>query len=382
MRTKLIALLALICLFGSSGCTSRNSWDEDVLLMDGRVVTVKREARIARVLLAEGIGSVQEQQFSYPPLNVSWHTNKNRERAIAFDVIDGTAYLVTDSGDMCRKGDGSIGGVNVIAWKNGHASRMPVDDAPLAMMTFNLHTEFQGRSSDDDTHSHQTLQLKKDGWRTGVNRFGSEPHQGMALLKWMETRGLRGCIDTIAPPEELTKTAGVFVELERLAEKTYTPPMEIPRDAEPFASLSWDKDRSERCKSLLTSELPGKMPHVGWEFFVADPTGQRQVPFGHLLCDANTVWSVEYANPKGPTALGKYDANGHLLYRVGFANPIDSQIPGGAIMPRTLKSEGGYVSFVWWNLETVGPRSDIRVSRMVSVQFREPGVMQSNTAGN
>lgn len=381
MPTKLIALLALICLFGLSGCTSRNSWDEDVLLMDGRVITVKREARIVRVLLAEGDGSVQEQQFSYPLLNVAWHTNSPRERAIAFDIIDGTAYLVTDSGDMCSKGDGSIAGVNVTAWKNGHSSHVRVDDAPLSMMRFNLHTQFQGRSSEDDTHTHQTLQLKKDGWRE-FNRFGGEPRQGMALLKWMETTGLRGCIDTIAPPVELTKTAGVSVELERLAEKTYTPPMNVPRDAEPYASLSWDKDRSERCKSLLTSRLPGKKPHAGWGFFVADPTGHKQAPFGNLICDADTVWSVEYATPKGSTSLGRFDANGNLLYRIRFSNPTDLQIPGGAIMPSTLKSEGGYVSFVWWNLETVGPRSDIRVSRVVNARFREPRMVQPDSAGH
>ena len=379
MRTKLIALLALICLFGLSGCTSRISWDEDVLLMDGRVITVKRDARILRVLLADGMGSVQEQKFSYPPLNVSWHTNSLRELAIAFDVIDGTAYLVTDSGDMCRKGDGSIDGVNVTAWKNGHSSRVSVDEAPLSMMTVNLHTEFQGRSADDDTHTHQTLQLKRDGWRTGINRFGGEPHQGMALLKWMETMGLRGCIDKIASPQELTKTSSFTVELERLAEKTYTPPMNIQRDAEPLAS-----DRSERCKSQLTSERPRKEPHVGWVFFVADPTGQKQAPIGHLLCNADAVWSVEYANPEGSTSLAKFDANGNLLYRVRFSNPIDPQIPVGAIMPPTLKSEGGFVSFAWWNLETVGPRSDIRVSRMANVRFREPepGTMQRDTAGH
>jgi len=190
MRTIVLLLLASFL----SGCSSRNQWDEDVQLSTGQVVTVQRETRILRVLLAEGIGSVQEQWFHFKPLKLTWHTENQLEIPLSFDVINDAPYLVTTLGGICSGTDGSIRGIRVVSWNGQRQIEVPMAAAPLNKMTYNLHRDYQGLNSDDDTRVHQTLELKRTGWR-GIGRFGGDSEQGKPLTQWevLLKRQVRPC---------------------------------------------------------------------------------------------------------------------------------------------------------------------------------------------
>ena len=114
--------------------------------------------------------------------------------ALSFDIIDGTPYLITKVGHLCIGSDDKIRGLRVITWNATKLVELPVASAPLDRLKYNLHREYQGRKDGDDTHGHQTLAMKRYGWR-GPDRFGADPNQGKPLLNWRVLLGgeIRSC---------------------------------------------------------------------------------------------------------------------------------------------------------------------------------------------
>lgn len=164
------------------------------------------------------------------------------------------------------------------------------------------------------------------------------------------------------------------VELETLEERIHEPVLVIKGDRESssaeWSKLSWDRIRTERCKTLLKPETKDALTQT-WHLFIGDPSGRKKAKHtGHAFCDEDAIWFLDYAIEKGRLILTKYSPTGDLSYQVSFAKPNEPAGFQGHIMIPTFRADNGYVRFEWWNTKQSG--WDRHVARSLRVQFAEP----------
>jgi hypothetical protein len=175
---------------------------------------------------------------------------------------------------------------------------------------------------------------------------------------------------------ESSDSPAVKVELEVLEEKTYDPVWIIKEDPgsgfSKWSEMSWDRERGERCKSLLKPEIEGAPLMQTWHLFAHDQSGRKKVRYaGNAICDPDAIWFLDYVIEKGRTTLTKYSVNGDLIYKISFDKPKEPWGYAGAILVPTFKAENGYVHLEWWNTDQSG--HERHVKRSMKVRFKEPG---------
>lgn len=153
------------------------------------------------------------------------------------------------------------------------------------------------------------------------------------------------------------------VALEVRKETHYTPVQAVNLDA------AFDHIRVDRCKSLLKQEAPGAPSDGSWYLFVGDPTGRKKVRYhyGNFLCDADTIWSLEYGVQPGKIIITKLSAAGDLEYRVIFDEPALIVGFNGHIAKPTLREKAGYILFEWWDTSQPG-----YIKRLMEVSISIP----------
>lgn len=164
-----------------------------------------------------------------------------------------------------------------------------------------------------------------------------------------------------------------------LEDKGYEPPWkptEIP-DPNGYASKwqgmpPWDKERHDRCGTLLKPEIKAPITQT-WYLFVNDPSGRKKVRISSMnaFCDPDALWFLDYVAEEGNVVVTKYRINGDLAYRLSFKKP--SSIPGymGGIPISTFEAEGGFLRFEWWETNHSASRG-MEVKRVLKVRLREP----------
>lgn len=174
------------------------------------------------------------------------------------------------------------------------------------------------------------------------------------------------------------------VALEILEERTHDPVVVIKDDRQSGASkwseLVWDKERAERCKILLKPEIQDAPQNQTWHLFANDASGRKKARYtGDAVCDPDAIWFLDYAVEKGRMGLTKFSASGDFLYRASFETPEDSGTFTGSILKPTLRTQGGFLHFDWWNTSRSGGEHQVR--RTLKLRFAEPAVTGATEIG-
>lgn len=167
--------------------------------------------------------------------------------------------------------------------------------------------------------------------------------------------------------------------LEILYDKVYEPawkPKEMPHPngyASQWQGMpTWDKERDDRCKTLLRPEIDAPVTQT-WYLFVNDPSGRKKVRISSInaFCDPDALWFLDYVAEQGNVVITKYRINGDLAYRLSFKKPSPIYGYMGSIPVSTFKAEGGYIRFEWWELNHSASRG-MEVKRVMKAQLKEP----------
>lgn len=144
LRAMMIAAIGLTALCACSEPMDRAEWTEEVMLSDGSMVHVAREAwRIRWGNLGTQRGSLRGAALEYPPAHVRWqmtYSSSDVRTPIGFDIIDGAPLLVLDvqNAAYCRTVAPEDPSVQILRWQDGRWMEVPHAAAPWERLRLNL----------------------------------------------------------------------------------------------------------------------------------------------------------------------------------------------------------------------------------------------------
>ena len=403
------ALLSLLTLSATANgfSTRTESWSEDALLHDGRIVKVNREVEYTfQLFYGDGgspgmFGRWPDKfwfQFKHPDTQetVKWQ-GKQYFDPVLVDIVDGVPYLVV-YGQPDKKTEKIYGCPDLpyIFFKyekgglGGKWTPIQVEQFPGILQDANLSPDFSYSTQASRHLSRDEVlgNIRKVEGSSGGN-FQAKIPRGYDT--WYSDyknsrkneRKTNDCRPPRQPPAKVQLPAPQEVVLEILEIKDYTPDRLISPDE--WARVAFDEKRSAYCGALFKSADPDD----SWmgERFVKDSTGQKRTPYDNFdirsgakrLCDRDNIWFFAHLEEPNKMVLTKYTTAGDLLYRISFANPEDVKDFFGYIMPPTLKSENGYLYLEWWHFRDI--EREWHVKRSLKVRLSEPKSSISTAIG-
>jgi len=178
-------------------------------------------------------------------------------------------------------------------------------------------------------------------------------------------------------PPKWHEPADTAVQLEVIETEDFEPalvfgtsPSETQR--QDWTAVSYDKERSDRCKELLVPETKGWTTASTWHLVANDSTGRKKVRYTfNSLCEERALWFIEQGSGRPRITITKYSSAGDFIYRAGFARPPAPEGFKGIVVTPTFHASAGHLYFDWWDIRQSG--SQILVKRSTKVRFREPG---------
>lgn len=149
------AILLSLALAGCGKGIDVAEWTEEVLLHDGRSITVWRKATRNSFGFPEPRGAYVSFELKYEPMGVHWVGPPTRD-LLSFDLIDGTTWMATVVRDRetCAKKKPTDFRAAFYKWTNGQWLEVSVDEYPLGVARTNLWINFFGREPEDDAKGH------------------------------------------------------------------------------------------------------------------------------------------------------------------------------------------------------------------------------------
>jgi hypothetical protein len=156
-RHLALYLSLLICTFLAS-CSPKfdvAEWTEEVMLHDGRTITVWRRAVAKSGGFPEPRGADIEFELKYEAMGVHWKGGPHRP-LFSFDIVDGTPWMTTHIGDRetCRGMKKTDFSAAYYKWQAGQWIEVKQPDAPLEILRRNLWIYYWGREPKDDSKGH------------------------------------------------------------------------------------------------------------------------------------------------------------------------------------------------------------------------------------
>lgn len=411
-------LLVLITLSATaSGISVRTeSWKEDALLHDGRIVKVNREVGYTFQLFYGDGGSPGMfgwwpdkfgLKFEHPDTHktVKWQGEQYFD-PVLLDIVDGVPYLVVH-GRPDKSMEKIYGCPELpyifLKYEKGFIGKwtpIPVEQAPSALQDANLspdYPDFPQHMDQGDITRYEMIydrpyrDLSRDqvlinirdvegssggGFQAKIPR-GYDSWYSLYKKSDRNERRLNDCRPPRPQPKNILLPPPQEVALKITETKDYTTDKLIGLDE--WARLAFDKERDANCNTLFKAADPDDS--MKGERFTHDPTGKKIVPYGKLdlrtgakrICDQSDIWFIAHLEQPGKMVLSKYTITGDLLYRISFQNPENVKGFIGYPMLPTLKSESGYLYFDWWHFTDIN--MVWHVKRSLKVRLREP---QSN----
>jgi hypothetical protein len=159
---RYVCALALLLLTACNG-TDEMRWKEQVYLHDGSTVVVDRfSTRASSGFPNFRRGKILFEEFRYPPLGVEWKSSDVREQLLAFDILDGVAYLVANSPrptSFCAANPRGEPILVYYEWVNGQKKSISRAQIPLDEMRRNV---------------------------TGLSAWGRDKSSDPAFLSWSD----------------------------------------------------------------------------------------------------------------------------------------------------------------------------------------------------
>jgi hypothetical protein len=131
-------------------------WKEEVLLFDGHTVTVGRKV----TAYASGFPNSKRgrnitTEFTYAPMGITWKHEMSASsirEPIAFEIINGVAYLVLYIGDResCQGKLPTQYLAEILKWADGKWIEVPILDFPADKALLNLYSDYWGHTAKDD----------------------------------------------------------------------------------------------------------------------------------------------------------------------------------------------------------------------------------------
>jgi len=153
--------VVLVLLAGLCAChepMDRAEWSEEVMLSDGSMVHVAREAwRIRWGNLGTERGSLHGAAFEYRPAHARWQmtfASNDVRLPLGFDIIDGAPLLVLEvrNAAYCRTVAPEDPSVQILRWQKGRWVDVPHAEAPWDRLRLNLAPAPWGPTRKDDMH--------------------------------------------------------------------------------------------------------------------------------------------------------------------------------------------------------------------------------------
>lgn len=189
-RGGLLALLAavLVAAVGCSPNVDEARWSEEVLLHDGTMIVIERQAKRKPSGFPDTRrGALLHESLRYAPLGVEWKIDDRTRSAFSFEIFDDVPHLVLWIGyrEWCRGKDPKQFTAEFYRWEGGRWVEMRQDQFPTRRALTNLLSGFWGGSRDTDAKGLVT-------WSTKASRDGFLPDKPDTVHEWF-TRGSRNC---------------------------------------------------------------------------------------------------------------------------------------------------------------------------------------------
>lgn len=252
---------------------------------------------------------------------------------------------------------------------------------PRNLLTANL-SSFEGRFTEGGRRqSKEDIAFRNRGTWSGIDGrvipidFASwqNPHKN----QYRVGRYHDGCRHTVPSNEDPSHPQSPGqpsqkASLEILDVTEYDPVRVLTGDV--WNATAWDKEKNARCGALLkkvrdSSDTPELR---GWLLFVNDASERKKArDTGHMFCNAESVWFVDYVAERGRVVVTKFSIGGDFIYRMSFERPIESSDYRGGIRQPSFRDENGFLLFDWTMGRQAGP-SDWHLKRIMKVRVREP----------
>ncbi len=189
-RDALIALLATV-IVAVSGCGSNVDearWSEEVLLHDGTMVVVEREARRKPSGFPDTRrGALLHESLRYAPLGVAWKVDNHSRSAFSFEIFEGVPHLLlfVHVDEWCRGKDPKQFTAEFYRWERGRWVEMRQEEFPMQRALMNLYRAYWGQTRDADAKGLVSWgeKAREDGF------FHDKP---VTVHEWL-TRSSRNC---------------------------------------------------------------------------------------------------------------------------------------------------------------------------------------------
>jgi hypothetical protein len=391
-------LLLILCILAAIISTFKpdESWTDQVLLHDGRVVD-----SIRSVAFHYGGGELSQALTKWPDQYalkiknpntgelVNWQSPRGFNQ-VAVDFWEGSAYgVILQSSilaDLKQYGCPTIPYVffrydqQNRTWEQISATKFPVK-----LQRINLSVSYDGTYmknsrtqtvSDIVSRNHLMSKIKPE-IPTSFESWNSEYKNPWRVGHYQD-----GCRETVPSNEDPTHPQSIGQnskneEAEVVETKVYDPPMEVIEDKhgsfEKWNALSFNETNHKQCMSYIeqVSDYSSRPELRGWFVFVNDPTGNNKAKFtGGILCNTDAIWFTDYVIEKGRVVLTKFTTTGNFIYRLSFARPDTQKFYEGYIVQSSFKSDGKYLTFDWWNSDQGGYTHTLK--RSLKIRLKEP----------
>lgn len=163
---RVVWLLVLGTLIGCGPKYDVAEWTEELLLHDGKSITVWRRAVAKSGGFPEPRGANLEFELKYEPMGVHWKGSPEHH-LLAFDVIEGTAWLLTSANrETCQKREKTDFRVDFYKWQSGKWEQVPIQDFPIHVARYNLWSSYWGREAESDARGLITWKRKSGSFKT------------------------------------------------------------------------------------------------------------------------------------------------------------------------------------------------------------------------
>jgi hypothetical protein len=191
---RALAIVVLVHATLAIGCSrfDEMSWKEQAWLDDGSTVLLDRNAR----RLSSGFpnarrGPIVHQEIRYAPLKVAWATDGS-ETPMSFDIVDGSAYLVTipsvPTASFCAGKPKGAYLANFYVWRDGSQRTISQAEAPVDRLRQNI---------------------------SGVSQWGLTREGDKTYLSWSDVAGATGQLRDARPTpisKQFERTSGWHCE--------------------------------------------------------------------------------------------------------------------------------------------------------------------------
>lgn len=405
-------ILCTVCSTAWSFSTRTESWSEDALLHDGRIIKVSREVDWTFQFLGGDSGSPVFMKswpdkfwikFTHPDTHktIKWQGEQYFE-PILLDIVDNIPYLVV-LGSPNKSTEKIYGCPELpfiyLRYEEGFAGKwipLPVEQAPSVLQDANLspkYPEYLQYKDQKERHlSHDQVQQiiwsdekrSQGGFQARIPRNYDEWNYIYKNSRRNE-RKQDDCRPPLQPLSDVALPKPVDVELETVENTVY-----VTKSADEYYKyLSERKGTATRanCTTLFRPPQPENL--MLGERFVKDSTGNKRLPYSgpsplplrmletrtERYCDDKFVWFVAGHEELGKTIFTKYSTSGDFLYNIRVTNPnnTDGRKFAGKMVLDSLTTENNFFYF-YWNQDIKRPddRSLEYPNRMLKFRFREP----------